>query len=71
MKITFDEVKPGEKFTTRFSKRMMTCVKIEPTRIESGIVCNSVILLDHAGDPADDLGKLLWYNGALEVEVVR
>ena len=70
MQIHFCEVKDGEKFTTPNSKRLLTAVKVGPTNIK-GCVRNAVILLDHAGMPAQDLGDIITIHSHESVEVSR
>ena len=69
MKINFSDVNLGERFTTPYSKRLMTCVKIATTLVD-GQPRNAVILLGHDSKPAKDLGSLIQHSD-IDVEVIR
>ncbi len=69
MKTTFGAVKEGRRFSTPFSKRLMTCVKVGPTEVGARSKMNAVILLDHTGKPEKhDLGELLCFRRSESVE---
>lgn len=71
MKITFNDVKEGERFSTLYSKRLMTCIKVGLTHVDNGSLRNAVILLDHTESPARDLGALVSFKSEETVEVIR
>lgn len=71
MKVHFRDIKEGEKFSTRYSKRLMTCVKVGLTTVSGGEKRNAVILLDHTESPAHDLGTLVSFKDGEYVEVSR
>ena len=71
MEIKFKDVRLGERFCTPRSKRLMTCVKIAPTEVTPGDFRNTVILLNHVGTPADDLGALITFADDTPVAVDR
>jgi len=58
MKTPFMHIACGDRFKTPHSKRDVTCVKVAPTYAK-GSTRNAVILLDHTGHPAKDLGVLI------------
>lgn len=69
--IPFRNIKLGRKFTTIGGirahdgggfKRGYTCVKVCPMEIKDGRIANAVILLDHAGAIADDIGALTYFD---------
>lgn len=71
MKTTFGAVKEGKRFSTPYSKRLMTCLKVGPTDVGARSKMNAVILLDHTGQPEKhDLGELLCFrsNEAVDAE---
>jgi hypothetical protein len=70
IKIHFGNVREGERFTTPDLKRLLTGVKIGLTFKDSRRR-NAVILLDHTGRPAEDLGSLIFYQDHEYVEVNR
>jgi hypothetical protein len=66
--LDFHEVAVGQRFQSVGRKRLVTCLKIGPSDYKGHIV-NAVVLLDHADNPANDLGLLLFIERNEQVEV--
>ena len=70
-KISFRYVAIGERFRTPYSKRAMTCIRVDALKAEDGRIKNAEILLDHTGNQAEDSGTLISFQQDQYVEVDR
>lgn len=74
IQIPFKEVKIGESFISKRTKRCFGCMKIKETSAVDNtrmFLAKAVILTDHAGEPADDRGTLVGFDDNTIVEVDR
>jgi hypothetical protein len=81
MEIPFRDVRLGEKFISRKTKRCFGAVKVAPTEVSSQgtvqarggatYIGNAVILTDHVGKLAHDAGILVTMANERMVEVLR